>query len=167
MESKTPPLEIDAGTLRALAHRAASHPRKRLNLNIHKDYSASIQRFVNLIHRDSYIRPHKHVQEGLWEMFCLIQGAIDILLFDEQGRLLSRHCLRQNATRILEITASSYHCLVSHEDNGTLLEVKPGPYQPENDKIFAPWSLEEGNTNAVNYLRLLKSLKPGQLAHCI
>jgi cupin fold WbuC family metalloprotein len=76
----------------------------------------------------------------------VLDGAADLLLFDDDGRLQTR--LRVGAfegTRIVEIPPDAWHSYVVISESTTFFEVKEGPYTAALDKEFAAWAPPEGD----------------------
>jgi hypothetical protein len=53
-----------------------------------------------------------------------------------------------NGPSIIEIYGGEWHSVVFHAPAAVVLEVKPGPYEPEFDKEFAEWAPKEGDPTA-------------------
>ena len=81
---------LSRATVQELIVSAASSPRLRSNENIHPSLDDPVQRFVNAMEPGTYVRPHRHQQEGRWELFVIISGAAAVLLFDDEGRVTER-----------------------------------------------------------------------------
>lgn len=57
------------------------------------------------------------------------------------------------------VASSTWHTVVALESGCMLLEVKAGPFDPNQPKDLAPWAPQEGSEAAVNYLnRLLEKI---------
>lgn len=133
--------------LEALAQAARCSPRGRANLNLHPTLSDPIQRFFNLLNPGTYVRPHRH-REGRFELFLLLCGRAGVLVFDGEGNLAEAVCLAPGGARAVEIPGGLMHTVIALESPTLLFEVKPGPYQPLEDKDFAPWAAREGEAAA-------------------
>ncbi|MCA1745626.1 MAG: WbuC family cupin fold metalloprotein, partial [Bacteroidales bacterium] len=51
---------INSRLLDALSLEAKEHPRKRKNHNFHTSLADPINRMLNAVEPESYVRPHKH-----------------------------------------------------------------------------------------------------------
>lgn len=167
---------VDDAFLARLSSAAAATPRRRLNHNLHESADDPIQRMLNAMEPDSYVRPHVHPDK--WEMLVAIRGAFDVLLFDTEGVLRSRHRLEagtRQATRplahgfdalgrVLEYPAGAWHTLVSLEPGSVFLEVKPGPWVRTAPHEFASWAPAEGDPDVGNFVARLAALHPGECA---
>ncbi|GLP97569.1 WbuC family cupin fold metalloprotein [Paraferrimonas sedimenticola] len=143
-----------AERLQALKLQAAEAPRKRANLNIHDSLGATVQKLFITTEPGTYIRPHKH---NKWELFVVLDGAIDLLLFDEQGEVTAVHPMGAEALRAVEIAADTWHSYAVRESGTLAIEVKQGPYDPDAPADFAPWAPAEGEEGWQEYLAKMEA----------
>ena len=68
--------------------KAAVSPRARAHHNIHASPTELVQRFLVVARADSYFRPHRHAAKS--ELALLLRGRIDVLTFDEGGRVMAQ-----------------------------------------------------------------------------
>lgn len=136
---------VDAGRLRELSAQAAASPRRRSNFNLHPELADPVQRFLNAIEPGSYVRPHRHVEpRAKWELFVVLAGAVAILVFDDEARLVER--VELDAGRgvlAAEVPPGAWHALAALQPGTVLFEFKEGPYSPLADKDFAAWAPRE------------------------
>ncbi len=143
-----------------LAVRAAASPRARAHHNIHATPEDLVQRFIVVARFDSYFRPHRHAARS--ELALLLRGRVDVLTFDERGRVLARYAVGDGADGIAyETPQGSWHTLVPGPDGGAFLEVKQGPYDPATSTEFADWAPAEGDTAVPAFLEWLRRAQPG------
>lgn len=136
---------------------AKKSDRLRTNLNIHETTDASVQRLFLAFEPGTYIRPHKHPQEHKWELFIVLQGELELLIFNDAGEITERTTLSPAATRVVEIPANTWHSYISKQ-NGTLaLEIKDGAYIPATEEDFLPTSPKEHSSEAGDYLQWMKT----------
>jgi len=155
---------IEESLLCKLSFSAKSVQRIRVNCNLHDSYEDSVQRLCNAIEPESYIRPHKHQGENKWEMFLIIKGAADVLIFEKTGLLKERVELREGGPFYgVEIPGNHFHTLVSHQKNTVLFEIKPGPFIEVSDKHFAEWAPSEGEKTSVLFLNWAKHARIGEM----
>jgi cupin fold WbuC family metalloprotein len=140
--------------------RAAGSPRKRMNHNLHTELIDPINRFVNAGLAGTYIRPHRH-RVGKWELVSMLQGAVDLVLFAGTGTVKSRLAIGSENITVAEIPGDAWHSFVFHKPSAVMLEVKPGPYEPEDDKEFAEWVPVEGHPTVTSFVRWLEKAQPG------
>jgi cupin fold WbuC family metalloprotein len=138
-----------------LLGRAAASPRKRMNLNLHPELSDPIGRFLNAGLAGTYVRPHRH-RIDKWELLNVLQGRLDVVIFTANGEVKQRIALAPNAPTLLEIPGAEWHSFVFRPPAAIVLEVKPGPYEPQLDKEFATWAPAEGDTASASFVTWLE-----------
>ena len=87
----------------------------------------------------------------------MLRGGIDFLILDSDGNVIDRHELTAGSP-LIQIDPSTWHTAYIRESNTVVLEVKPGPYRPNE---FAPWAPDEGTVEAERMLLKLKLLPIG------
>ncbi|MDZ7718537.1 MAG: WbuC family cupin fold metalloprotein [Balneolaceae bacterium] len=127
--------------------------RLRIILPIHRTQDARVQRMINFLQPGTYIRPHKHPLEHATESLVLIEGSIRFYTFDENGTVLTKIEINgEPFPGVIDIESKVWHSFIVLEENTILFECKKGPYDAENDKIFAEWSPEEGNNDVEKWM---------------
>ena len=143
-----------------LAARAAVSARARAHYNIHATAGDLVQRFVVVALRDSYFRPHRHRTRS--ELALLLRGRVDVLTFDESGRVTARYTVGEGAESIAyETPQNIWHTVVPGAAGGAFLEIKEGPYDPATSTEFAAWSPAEGGPSVPKFLAWLRGAQPG------
>lgn len=139
--------KIDMNLLNELSSKAKQAPRRRMNLNIHKSCEDQMQRFLNAMEPGTYIRPHKHELPHKRELFAVVRGEFLVIEFNDRGEIIDHIILGADSGNFAtEIDPAIYHTVLSLRVSSVALEVKDGPYNPDDDKIFADWAPEETNT---------------------
>lgn len=154
-ESFETPLIGDAINLDRLAKQAATASRKRSHLLLHSGPDDPVQRLLIAAQPGTYVRPHKHSQQ--WEMLVLLQGRVDLLLFRGTGELLSCETLT-STTPVAQIPIAKWRSCLVREPDTLLLEIKPGPYRPNE---FADWAPEEHDEQAPKLVNWMGVAMPG------
>lgn len=142
----------------ALAYSRIS-PRKRVILPFHKHGGESLHRMFNAVQPGSYLRPHRHIDPPKAEVFLVLQGALAMIVFEDDGRV--RECFRLEAggERFgVDLGPGLYHSFFALEPDTLLYEVKNGPYEPATAKDFAPWAPDEDTPEAEGYSRGLRAV---------
>jgi cupin fold WbuC family metalloprotein len=153
---------FSADYLSQLTADAQSNPRKRQHRNIHESYSDSCQRLFNAIEPSSYIRPHRHAADPKDELLIAIRGSMALVTFDEQGMVTGvvRFGADRNGDGLAvgaEVPANTWHTIIALEPGCVLLEVKAGPFDPNQPKNLAPWAPDESSNQAAAYRQMLLS----------
>jgi cupin fold WbuC family metalloprotein len=145
-----------------LAAKAAASPRARAHHNIHATPADPVQRFLVVARGDSYFRPHRHATRS--ELALLVRGGVDVLLFDEHGRVLARHAIGVGTDSLAYETAQGvWHTVVPASAGCAFFEVKEGPYDPATAVQFAEWAPAEGDGAVPGFRDWLRSARPGDL----
>jgi cupin fold WbuC family metalloprotein len=147
---------VDAAQLRELTRQAAAAPRKRSHLLLHAGPDDTVQRLIVSAQPGTYVQPHHHTRQ--WEMLVLQRGCMDVLTFGENGDVRSRVTLDRTAP-ILHIPVSAWHTSIVREPDTVVVEIKPGPYHPNE---FAGWAPAEGDEHAEKFLLWATSAETGQ-----
>lgn len=126
--------------------------RKRMNHNFH-ELSENYQRFLNVLLKGTYVRPHRHSIPPKAETFLILKGEIAFLLFNEEGEIERQEMLSSGGPNYgIDIGPGIWHSLVCLSEEAICFEGKTGPYDPTVDKEFATWAPEEGSVEAEAYL---------------
>jgi cupin fold WbuC family metalloprotein len=150
------PMLIDEGQLSWLAQDAAAGTRRRSHILLHADHQDQVQRLLIGLEPDSYVRPHMHSVQ--WEMIVLLRGRLDLLIFDDQAQLVQRLALG-TASPVAQIPPGIWHSGVALQSQTLVLEVKPGPYRPNE---FAEWAPREGEAAAATFVGWTMEARPGK-----
>ena len=130
----------------------------RIRICAHKSPEDMIHEMLIIIDGKSYIRPHKHI--GKPESFHVIEGAIDVVLFDEEGNTVDviKLCSRGSGNGIFyRLSKPQFHAVLVNSDHAIIIETTQGPFNKE-DTIFAPWSPDEDHIEVSKYIERLKTL---------
>jgi cupin fold WbuC family metalloprotein len=142
---------ISERDLSALSETAAGASRLRSNLNVHDTLDAPVQRLFIATQPGTYMRPHRHPEPHKWEFFVVLDGRIDLLVFDDSGRVIERTPMSHSHTRAVEIPPNTWHAYACMQPGTVALEIKQGAYIPTSGQDFAPWSPAENSPDASRY----------------
>ncbi|HEY7338979.1 MAG TPA: WbuC family cupin fold metalloprotein [Bryobacteraceae bacterium] len=135
--------------------RALQSPRRRMNYNFHSSAEDNPHRFLNVLLKGTYIRPHRHADPPKSESFVVLEGAADVILFDDDGAVTARYSLGAESPegRLwgIDIAPGVWHTILPRTARAVCFEVKPGPWRPASDKEFAPWAPAEDDPSAAEY----------------
>jgi cupin fold WbuC family metalloprotein len=151
---------ISAALFETVADLAAASPRRRMNHNFHQGPADNPHRFLNVLLRGTYIRPHRHSAPPKSETFVVLEGLADAIVFDERGAITARYSLGAETPdgRLwgIDVPPGVWHTVVARTARAVCFEVKPGPWEPATDKEFAPWAPAEDSPSAAEYCRMLE-----------
>jgi cupin fold WbuC family metalloprotein len=143
---------INIELMNTTIQKALSSERKRINYNFHELHE-TYQRFLNVLCKNTYVRPHKHSSPPKAETFIIIKGKILFLIFDETGEVIESHLLSSEGPCFgIDLQPGVWHSLVCLSEVAICFEGKHGPYDPTTDKEFASWAPQEGSLDAKEIL---------------
>jgi cupin fold WbuC family metalloprotein len=143
-----------------LAAKAAASPRARAHHNIHATAADLVQRFLVVAQSGSYFRPHRHASKS--ELAVLLRGRVDVLTFDERGRVTARYAVGEGTAAIAyETPEGTWHTLVPCAAGAAFLEIKQGPYDAATATEFPAWAPTEGDAAVPAFVAWLRCAQPG------
>ena len=151
-------IAINEDLISKVTEKSKISERKRQNFCFHYGNEDLIQRMINVLQSDSYIRPHKHVFPLKREIFIVLKGRFLYFEFNDSCEIITVFELNQAIGNYgVEIEPGVFHTLVAIENDSVVYEIKDGPYNPVTDKIFASESPNETDDNVAEYLQNLKN----------
>jgi cupin fold WbuC family metalloprotein len=153
---------IDKSLLDKTTEKATKSTRLRMNHNFHASEDAPINRLLNAMEPDTYIRPHRHLNPGKEEIFLLLRGKAVLFVFDENGNITNQLMLSPDeGVYGAELEPGVWHSLLVLESGTVVYEVKEGPFIPLNTADLASWSPDATDKESVRkYMDFLrKSIK--------
>ena len=150
---------INKQLLDETSERAKQSPRLRMNYNFHEQLDDPVNRLLNAMEPDTYIRPHRHLNPDKDEIFLLLRGKAMLFIFDNDGNITEKLLLDPLAGSYgAEIKPGIRHSLLVLEPGTVIYEVKPGPFAPLHPENMAPWSPEPDDEKGIKeYLIYLSS----------
>lgn len=146
---------ISGSLFDSVAELAATSPRQRMNYNFHSDPADNPHRFLNVLLRGTYIRPHRHLVPPKSESFLVLEGMADVLVFDDRGNITARYRLGAESSEGhlwgVDIPPGLWHTILPRSARVVCFETKPGPWIPAHDKEFAGWSPAENDPDVAAY----------------
>lgn len=150
---------IDSTLLDRLVAEAADRPRRRINHNFHASLAENPNRMLNAMLRDTYVRPHRHLDPPKCESFVILRGRLAVLVFADDGRIKKGHVLSTGSDELhgIDLAPGIFHSIVVLSDAAVIFEVKPGPYEAATDKEFAEWAPAEESPDAPAYVEWMRA----------
>jgi len=130
---------IDRKKLDELKILAQKDPNKRARICLHKDDGEMIQEMIIAFCKDSYVRPHRHIDKS--ESYHIIEGRIEIIFFNDNGIEIDKVVLSDKIDEhpfLFRISNSAWHTVVPKSDFVIIHEVTKGPFN-KNSSEFADW----------------------------
>jgi cupin fold WbuC family metalloprotein len=147
---------VDQKLLDDLAAKARTSPRRRMNHNLHR-LEDRVQRMLNALEPDTYVRVHRHSDPPKVEMFVILRGKTAVLIFDDEGAIEDCIILSPDGTCVVDIPPGYWHSLVALEEGTVVMEAKDGPYIASTDKDFAAWAPRENSREAAAWLETTRA----------
>ncbi len=149
---------LDDRKIDELTLEAEKSPRKRVHFCFHPENDSSIHKLYIAAQPGSYIRPHRHVGDGRWEMLTIIKGEGILFIFDEDGEIISKNVLSTDGPLYsIEFEENTWHSFVVTANDTVFQEIKAGPYMKPDPSDFAGWAPLEGDPGVEPFLNELKS----------
>lgn len=133
-----------------LKEKAGSNPRKRIRLCAHRDMEDKLHEMLIIHKKGIYVRPHKHLNKS--ESFHIIEGTVDVIVFDETGKIIDVIKMGDYSSGLkfyYRISDPYYHTLFTKSDFLVFHETANGPFR-RSDMVFAPWAPDENDMTARN-----------------
>ena len=150
---------ISGALFDSVAGLACASPRRRMNYNFHEGPADNPHRFLNVLLRGTYIRPHRHLAPPKAESFLVLEGAAEVILFDDHGSITARYPLGVETPEGklwgVDLPPGVWHTVLPRTARVVCFEVKAGPWEPTNDKEFAEWAPAEDDPSAAAYCEAL------------
>jgi cupin fold WbuC family metalloprotein len=131
-----------------LREAAEKTPKKRARINAHPDSDDPLHEMIIAIGQESYIRPHKH--PGKSESFHILEGAVDIVIFDDGGditRLVPLSAPGGESAFFYRMKRPFFHTLIIKSEVLVVHEITNGPFRAEGT-VFADFAPAEDDAPA-------------------
>lgn len=141
---------INKELLDATTAKARQNPRLRMNYNFHDRLDDPVNRLINAVEPNTYIRPHRHKNPDKDESFLLLRGKVATFIFNEEGEIIEKVILSpKDGIYGADIQAGVWHAVLVLEPGSIIYEAKPGPFTPLSPENLAPWSPAAEDKEAV------------------
>jgi cupin fold WbuC family metalloprotein len=135
--------QAELATLKAAVRASA---KRRARINAHPDGEDALHEMIIAIDATSYIRPHKH--PGKSEAFHIIEGEVDIVVFDDDGginRIVPLGAPGGARPFYYRMSTTFFHTLIIRSDLLIVHEVTNGPFRP-SATVFAEFAPDDHET---------------------
>lgn len=152
-------IELDNSNIDNLKQLSDETDRGRIRFCSHAEDDDLLHEMFIVHQKHTYVRPHKHM--GKVESVHIIEGLVDIVLFDDSGNIenvIFMGDYSSGKTFYYRMHSSVFHTLIIRSNKLVFHEITNGPFKRE-DTIFAPWSPEGGDQEqlSVEYLNHLRN----------
>ena len=131
---------IGDADIEVLKSALAKSPRGRVRINAHLSDDDRLHEMIIAFRPDSYLQPHMHPNKS--ESFHIIYGAVDIVVFEDDGRV--RRVIPLGAgdpqrAFFYRMSKPFFHTLLIRSDPLVIHEITNGPFQP-GDTVYASFA---------------------------
>ncbi len=149
---------VTATDIEELKRMALLSPRQRVRLCVHQSLNDSLHEMFIIHARNCYVRPHKHIKKT--ESMAIIEGEVDIVLFNEDGLIRQINQLGAPQTGKIffqRLPENIYHMLIIRSEVLVFHEIISGPFLREST-IFPDWAPVEQGTASIEFINKIESL---------
>jgi cupin fold WbuC family metalloprotein len=135
-----PIVEIGPDWLSRLKTSAIESPLGRSRVCVHVDDATAVQEMILAMRQDVLFRPHRHPNKT--ESFHMIEGALDVVVFDEGGRPIrgiQLAAIGGGKSFYYRLNEAHYHAILPRTPLVIFHETTTGPFS-KNDAQFADWA---------------------------
>ncbi len=153
-------LVADGGVVRVTAadvvevrSRGARSPRRRARLCLHPGSEETLHEMVICLVAGTYVQPHRHV--GKSESFHLIEGELDVVLFQDNGSVqdvIRMGSYRSGRTFLYRLMEPCYHTVLVKSPFVVFHETTNGPFRATETE-FAQWAPTEADPAVATYMQ--------------
>jgi len=125
-------MKITQALLDELTEKAMVSPRLRMNMDLRNSSEDQSRRMLNAIEPGSVVPIHRHQKTS--ETVVCLRGRLVWEYYDELERICTERIeLAPNGPVVaLNIPAGQWHTVKALESGSVIIEVKDGPYEPQN-----------------------------------
>jgi len=119
--------------------------RKRARFCLHPDPDDPLHEMLIVQARGNYVPPHKH--KGKPESFLLLEGEVDVVIFDDKGevvRIIELSGITGGKIFYTRLPPDTYHTVIFKDEVNIFMETTTGPFF-SNDMIVPSWASSSGN----------------------
>lgn len=149
----SPVLGITGAMVREVKERCVDSVLGRFRICLHHTTLDAVQEMVIAVRRGSYMQPHCH--PGRSTSLLVLEGTLDVHLFDDQGSRLRTTTLNpypQGTPFCLRLEAGVWHMPMCRSDVCVFYETLQGPFLQDESNLWAPWSPPDEDVAAVQAL---------------
>lgn len=141
--SREPILAVTRKHIAFLRCLAAESSLGRARICAHRTPGDPVHEMLIAVEKRSYIRPHKHLSKS--ESFHMIEGAMDILIFSDNGALgkvIPMSAYADSGCFYYRLCEPHFHTMLLRSDWVLFHETTTGPFEP-HESVGAPWAPDE------------------------
>ena len=158
-----PVVQLGTEQVSFLKTKAVLSKRKRARICAHRTNEDPVHEMLIAISAESYIHPHKHIQKT--ESFHIVEGCVDVVIFDDRGAILDvieLGDLSSGKNFYYRLSETYYHTLLIRSEFLVMHEVTTGPFVV-NEALTAPFAPPENDYAAAQVY--IKEVEQAALTH--
>jgi cupin fold WbuC family metalloprotein len=147
--AQDPVIMLDKLKLNTLRDEADNSSRQQSRLCTHINEDDNVHEMIIVHKKDMYVRPHKHINK--MESLHIIEGEVDLVLFDENGvvkEVITLGDYRSGHTFYFRFNHAVFHTVIIKSDIAIFHEVTKGPFV-RSENIYAQWAPLATNIESV------------------
>jgi cupin fold WbuC family metalloprotein len=151
-----PIVQIQQADLSELRERLCRSKSGRVRFSAHPGVDDTLHEMLILLQKGNYVRPHSH--PGKSESFHIIDGQVDVIVFDETGQitqLIRMGDYQSGKTFYYRLNKPLFHTVLVRSQTALFHETTNGPFS-KGETVFPPWAPPENSGEAAAYLRQLE-----------
>lgn len=148
--SEVPITTVDRSDIELFKQLSSCNLRKRIRLCAHASPEERLHEMLIVHERSAYVRPHKH--PGKTESTHIIEGLVDVVIFDEDGRIervIRMGDYASGGIFFYRMAKPVFHTLIIRSDILVFHETTSGPFD-RSDTVFASWAPEDKDEHSVS-----------------
>ena len=148
--------KVDKDDIDSLKSRALRNERERARLCTHLSVDDAVHEMLIVHTRGTYVPPHKHLNKS--ESFHIIEGRLDIVIFDDSGNVLEVIEMAGYPSGdpfFWRINESFFHTVVPRSEVVVFHETTSGPFR-RKDTVYASWAPGEAADDDAKHTYLSK-----------
>jgi len=141
---------LDKSDVENFKRLSSQNTSERIRLCTHTTENDLLHEMFIVHKKSTYVPPHKHL--GKSESTHIIEGLVDVVLFNDFGRVDQVISLGDFASRkefYFRISTPVFHTLLVRSDILVFHETTNGPFS-KVDTVFAPWAPDRSDEKACN-----------------
>lgn len=149
-----PIVRMGPGEIAFVKEEARKSPRRRARICAHRSNDDALHEMLIAISSASYIHPHRHI--GKAESFHIVEGEVDVAVFDEAGTVvdvIELGAMGSGRSFYYRLSDSAFHTLLIRSEFLVVHEVTNGPFDRART-VLAPFAPPEDQTEqARDYMK--------------
>lgn len=130
---------FNIATLESLKNAARANLMRRARICLHSNLESPVQEMIIALCSDSIIEPHRHPANKP-ESYHLIDGEMDVNIFDESGNVIECIHLRHGHASMYRIDGNVWHQPIAVSECAVYHEVYTGPFNKDEDVFYNNWA---------------------------